>query len=70
MAMNGSNTQVKDTGVKDKTKSLKYESMKGKHSISDIYVVYKNKRAYPAYLIKYKGWYYNHDLLSIDYEVF
>ncbi len=57
MAMNidGSNSHVKDTSVKDPIRKLKFESMKGKHSISDIYVVYKNKRAYPAYLIKYKG---------------
>lgn len=55
MQMNGLNAQVKDTNVKDAVKGLKYESMKGKHSVSDIYVVYKNKRAYPAYLIKYKA---------------
>ncbi len=55
MSMGGGNSQVKDTGVKDKIRRLKYESMKGEHAYSDIYVVYKNKRAYPAYLIKYIG---------------
>ncbi len=51
--MSGVNAQVKDTSMKDKIRGLKYESMKGKHEVSDIYVVYKNKRAYPAYLMKY-----------------
>jgi hypothetical protein len=32
---------------------LKYESMLGKHDICDIYVVYKDKRAYPNYLIHF-----------------
>jgi hypothetical protein len=53
MKMSGVNAQVKDTSMKDKIRGLKYESMKGKHEVSDIYVVYKNKRAYPAYLMKY-----------------
>jgi hypothetical protein len=53
MKMSGSNSHVKDTGLKKN--GLKYESMRGKHDICDIYVVYKDKRAYPNYLIHYQG---------------
>lgn len=52
MPMTIKNKDVKDTTVKN-SKGLRYESMKGKHDISDIYTVYKNKRAYPSYLIKF-----------------
>jgi hypothetical protein len=55
MKMTSLNAAVKDTELKDKAKGLRYESMLGKHPISDIYVVYKDKRAYPAYLIKFKA---------------
>lgn len=52
MNMSGSNSHVKDTEFKN-NKGLRYESIMGKHSICDIYVVYKDKRAYPQYLIHY-----------------
>lgn len=52
--MTSANSQVKDTIIKDNNTGIRYESMKGKHDICDIYVVYKDKRAYPAYLIKFK----------------
>lgn len=51
--MSGSNSHIKDTNIKDNTTGVRYESMKGKHDICDIYVVYKDKRAYPAYLIRF-----------------
>jgi hypothetical protein len=52
MLMTHNNNNIKDTNAK--SNGLKYESMRGKHSICDIYVVYKDKRAYPQYLIKFK----------------
>lgn len=54
LKMTSANSQVKDTIIKDNATGVRYESMKGKHDICDIYVVYKDKRAYPAYLIKFK----------------
>ena len=44
----------KDTPFKDEQKKLRYESMTDFLEGSNIYVVYKSKRAYPLYLIKYK----------------
>jgi hypothetical protein len=52
MAMTRSNAAVRDTGMKGN--GLRYESVCGKHEICDIYVVYKDKRAYPHYLIHYQ----------------
>ena len=47
--MSQQNNNVKDTRFKNN--NLRYESVRGKHDKSDIYVVYKKNRAYPAYLI-------------------
>jgi len=52
MKMSRTNAHVRDTEVKGMN-GLKYESMLGKHDICDIYVVYKDKRAYPNYLIHF-----------------
>lgn len=49
--MNHSNKDVRDTNLKPN--GIRFESMRGKHDICDIYVVYKNRRAYPLYLIKF-----------------
>ena len=52
MKMSPENRDVRGTNFKPMG-GIRYESMLGKHDISDIYVVYKNRRAYPLYLIKY-----------------
>ena len=44
---------MKDTGYKDEEKKLRYESSTIYVNGSQIYAVYKNRRAYPLYLIKY-----------------
>ena len=53
MKMSQTNAHIRDTEVKPNSNGLKYESMLGKHPICDIYVVYKDKRAYPNYLIHF-----------------
>jgi len=40
--------------MKDPIKRIRYESMTDFLSGSNVFVVYKNRRAYPNYLIKYK----------------
>ena len=50
----GHNGNIRDTGFKNKSKGLRYESMTDFLQGSNIYVVYKNRRAYPLYLIKYR----------------
>jgi len=47
------NGAIKDTDYKDKIKKIKYESMTDFLINSNIYVVYKSRRAYPLYLIMY-----------------
>ncbi len=45
-------SQVYDTNYRDREKRVKYESVvEGKKE--DIVVVFKNRRAYPLYLISY-----------------
>lgn len=44
---------IKDTLFKDNVKKLRYESMTDYLNNSNIFVVYKSRRAYPLYLIKY-----------------
>ena len=51
MKMSQSNRTVKDTDFK--SNGIRFESMKGRHPTSDIYVVYKIRRAYPLYLINF-----------------
>ena len=51
MKMSHANRNVKDTDFK--ANGMRYESMKGKHHMSDIYVVYKTRRAYPLYVIHF-----------------
>jgi hypothetical protein len=53
MAMRQENREVRDTNFKENGSGIRYESMKGIHSVSDVYVVYKNRRAYPLYLIRF-----------------
>lgn len=52
MKMSSVNRDVK--GTIRKPNGMTYESMKGIHDISDIYVVYNNRRACPLYYIKYQ----------------
>lgn len=49
----GHNGQIKDTKFKNMQEKIKYESMTDFLDNSNIYVVYKSRRAYPLYLIKY-----------------
>lgn len=44
---------MKDTAFKDINKKLRYQSATMFSGNSNIYAVYKNRRAYPNYLIKY-----------------
>lgn len=44
---------IRDTSYKDPVNKIKYESMTDYLEGSHIYVVYKSRRAYPLYLIKY-----------------
>ena len=44
---------IKDTHYRDATKKVRYESMTDYLNNSNVYVVYKSRRAYPLYLIKY-----------------
>ena len=44
---------IKDTNIKDTVKKIKYESNTAFLQGSNVYVVYKNRRAYPLYLITY-----------------
>ena len=44
---------MKDTEFKDKINKIRYESSTMFSGGSQIYAVYKNRRAYPLYLIKY-----------------
>lgn len=44
---------IKDTSYRDTAKKIRYESMTDFLVNSNIYVVYKSRRAYPMYLIKY-----------------
>lgn len=49
----GHNGQIKDTSLKNLQEKIKYESMTDFLNNSNIFVVYKSRRAYPLYLIKY-----------------
>ena len=49
----GHNRSIKDTAYKDTANKIKYESMTDYLNNSNIFVVYKSRRAYPLYLIKY-----------------
>jgi hypothetical protein len=44
---------IKDTSFRDPTQKIRFESMTDFLANSNIYVVYKSRRAYPLYLIKY-----------------
>lgn len=44
---------MKDTDYKDPHKKIRYESSTIYVNGSRIYAVYKNRRAYPQYLIRY-----------------
>lgn len=61
------NGNIRDTEYKDAVKRIKYESMTDFLQGSNVFVVYKNRRAYPLYLIKYRskgiyGFWTNHYL--------
>ena len=45
--------RMKDTDFKDTLNKIRYESSTMFSNGSQIYAVYKNRRAYPLYLIKY-----------------
>ena len=45
--------KMKDTEFKDAVNKIRYESSTMFSNGSQIYAVYKNRRAYPLYLIKY-----------------
>ena len=47
------NGNIRDTEFKDQVKKIRYESMTDFLQGSNIFVVYKNRRAYPLYEIKY-----------------
>ena len=47
------NSDIRDTDFKDTVKRIRYESMTDFLQGSNVYVVYKNRRAYPLYLIKF-----------------
>lgn len=47
------NGAIKDTTYRDVNNKIKYESMTDFLQNSNIFVVYKSRRAYPLYLIKY-----------------
>ena len=49
----GHSNNIKDTSFRDQANKIRYESMTDYLSGSNIYVVYKSRRAYPLYLIKY-----------------
>ena len=49
------NGNIRDTDYKDAVKRIKYESMTDFLQGSNVFVVYKNRRAYPLYLIKYRS---------------
>ena len=51
MVMSQQNRNIHDTEFK--ANNMRYESTKGVHSLSDVYVVYKNRRAYPLYFIRF-----------------
>lgn len=44
---------LKDTSCRDLANGIKYESIKSNYSGSDIYIIYKSRRAYPEYVIEY-----------------
>lgn len=50
---NESCRSTKDTNVRDQQNGIKYESIKSNYHGSDIYIVYKSRRAYPEYVIEY-----------------
>lgn len=43
----------RDTYFKDEVNRIRYESMTAFLNGSNVFVVYKNRRAYPSYLIKF-----------------
>ena len=46
-------SSIKDTSYRDVKSKIRYESMMSYLNNSNVYVVYKSRRAYPLYLIKY-----------------
>ena len=50
---NESCRSTKDTNLRDPQNGIKYESIKSNYHGSDIYIVYKSRRAYPEYVIEY-----------------
>jgi hypothetical protein len=42
---------IVDTKYRDEVNKIKYESIHSFYENSDIYIVYKSRRAYPEYLI-------------------
>lgn len=44
---------IKDTSIRDVQNGIKYESIKSNYGGSDIYIIYKSRRAYPEYVIEY-----------------
>lgn len=51
--IDGNSQAMKDTDFRDKVNKIRYESSTTYTNNSTIYAVYKNRRAYPTYLIKY-----------------
>lgn len=47
---------MRDTAYKDNVNRIRYESSTTFTNNSDIFAVYKNRRAYPHYLIRYWVW--------------
>ena len=52
-AVDETSMAMKDTAFKNKDKKIRFESATTFTHGSIIYTVYKNRRAYPHYLIKY-----------------
>ena len=44
---------IRDTNFRDNVKQIRYESIMSNYGGSDIYIIYKSRRAYPEYLIEY-----------------
>ncbi len=51
--MTSTNKDIKDTEYKDAKNKLRYESNTLFTNGSNIFAVYKSRRAYPSYLIKF-----------------
>lgn len=53
MVQQDRSNDIKDTRYRDQKKKIKYESITSRYSNTDVYVVYKSRRAYPEYLIEF-----------------